>query len=244
MTWRNRLRLWGGLVVLVVVVAALTLVVNQRSRQAFSSNAQVAASRSTVGSEYGGVVVRQLAEEGDEVALGQELFTISSIDLQRDLANGLQPVSTQSYRIDGARGRVTFVAPMAGTLTELEAEQDTFLAAGDMATVTAGGTQYVTAEFRLTPDQYGRIRVGGDARVELPSRSRMSATVSHVSVQTSEGIAVTTVELSVPHLASESLTSLNQPGSPVSVTLTLADSGVLAGPTDSFMDFLHRVGVR
>jgi multidrug resistance efflux pump len=244
MTWRNRLRLWGGLVLVIVVVAALTLVVNQRSRQAFSSNAQVAADRSTVGSAYGGVVVHQYAENGDEVELGQELFTISSLDLQRDLSNGLQPISTRTYRIDDARGRVTFLAPMAGTMTDLKAEQGTFLAAGDMATITAGGTQYVTAQFRLTPDQYGRIRVGGEARIELPTRSRMSATVTNVSVQTSEGVAVTTVDLSVPSLESESLTSLNQPGSPVSVTLTLADAGVLAGPTDSLMDFLHRVGVR
>jgi hypothetical protein len=244
MTWRNRLRLWGGLLVVIAVVAALTLVVNQRSRQAFSSNAQVAADRSTVGSEYGGVVVQQYAEEGEEVERGQELFTISSLDLRRDLSNGLQPVSTRSYRIDAVRGRITFLAPMSGTLTDLKAEQDTFLAAGDMATITAGGTQFVTALFRLTPDQYGRIRAGGAARIELPTRNRMSATVSHVSVQTSEGVAVTTVDLAVPGLESESLTSLNQPGSPVSVTLTLADSGVLAGPTDSLMDFLHRIGVR
>ncbi len=244
MTWRNRLRMWGGLVLVVAVVVALTLVVNQRSRQAFSSNAQVAADRSTVGSEYGGVVVEQYVEAGDDVEVGQKLFTISSLDLQRDLSNGLEPVATSSYLIDGARGRVTFLARMAGSLTDLKAEQGTFLFGGDMATITAGGTQFVTAQFRLTPDEYGRIRIGGTARVELPTRTRMSATVSDVSVETSEGVAVTTVELSVPRLRSESLSSLNQPGSPVSVTLTLADSGVLAGPTDSLMDFLHRVGVR
>ena len=159
MTWRNRLKLWGGLVVVVAVAAALTLVVNQRSRQAFSSNATVMAARSTVGSEYGGVVVGQYADRGDQVDVGQELFTVSSVDLQRDLANGLQPVSTGSYEIDAERGRVTFLAPMSGTLTDLKAEQGSFLGAGDMATITADGTQYVTAQFRLTPDQYGRIRV-------------------------------------------------------------------------------------
>ncbi|WP_104107011.1 HlyD family efflux transporter periplasmic adaptor subunit [Nocardioides sp. 616] len=244
MTWRNRLRLWCGLLLVVGVVAALTLVVNQRSRQAFSSNAQVGAELSTIGSEYGGVVVEQYAEKGDEVELGQELFTISSLSLKRDLSNGLESISTRAYEVDAREGRVTFLAPMAGTLTDLKAERGTFLAAGEMATITAGGTQYVTAQFRLTPEQYGRIRIGGEAQVELPSRSRMPATVSDVSVQTSEGVAVTTVELAVPRLESESLASLNQPGSPVSVTLTLADSGILAGPTDSLVQFLHRVGVR
>ena len=244
MTWRNRFRLWFGLIVVVAVVAVLTLVVNQRSRQAFSDDAQVAARQAVVGSEYGGVVVHQYVEPGDDVTQGQQLFTISSLDLQRDVANGLKPVSTTSYRIDAVHGQVTFVAQMAGTVTDLRAEQGTFVAAGDMATITAGGTQYVSAQFRLTPDQYGRIRIGGKADVELPNRTRMAASVSDVSVETSQGVAVTTVELAVPRLQTTSLTSLSQPGSPVSVTLTLADSGILAGPTDDFMQFLHRVGVR
>jgi multidrug resistance efflux pump len=244
MTWRNRLRLWGGIVVVLAVVAVLTLLVNQRSRQAFSDDAQVAARQSTVGSEYGGVVVQQYVSTGEEVQPGEKLFTISSLDLQRDVANGLQPVSTASYQIDAVHGQVTFLAQMGGTLTDLEAEQGTFVPAGDMATITAGGTQYVSAQFRLTPDQYGRIRIGGPADVELPNRTRMAASVSDVSVQTTHGVAVTTVELKVPSLQNASLTSLSQPGSPASVTLTLADSGLLAGTTDQFQTFLHRIGVR
>jgi len=244
MTWRNRFRLWFGLILVVAVVAALTLVVNQRSRQAFSDNAQVSALQSVVGSEYGGVVVDQYVEQGDVVTKGEKLFTISSLDLQRDVGNGLKPVSTTSYQIDAAHGQVTFVAQMAGTVTDLKAQQGTFVAAGDMATITAGGTQYVTAQFQLTPDQYGRVRIGGQADVELPNRTRMPGSVSDVSVETSRGVAVTTVKLAVPRLRTTSLNSLSQPGSPVSVTLTLADSGVLAGPTDQFLGFLHRVGLR
>ena len=30
----------------------------------------------------------------------------------------------------------------------------------------------------------------------------------------------------------------------MAVTLTLEDEGVLAGPTDTLMEFLHRAGVR
>lgn len=244
MTWPNRLRLWGGLILVVAIVAVLTLLVNQRSRQAFSDDAQVAARQSTVGSEYGGVVVRQYAQSGDVVQAGQKLFTLSSLDLQRDVANGLQPVSNASYRIDAVHGQVTYLAQMTGTLTDITAEQGTFVAAGDMATITAGGTQYVTAQFRLTPDQYGRIRIGGKADVQLPNRSRLSGTVADVAVETSQGVAVTTVDVAVPKLRATALTSLSQPGSPVSVTLTLADAGVLSGPTDQFQDFLQRIGVR
>ena len=244
MTWRNRLRLWAGTVMVVAVVAALTLVVNQRSRQAYTDQAQVVAENAAVGSAYGGVVVQQNVEQGDEVRTGQELFTLSSQDLRRDLANGLDPTSTRFLKIDAQRGRATFLAPMSGTVTALRAELGAYVAAGDVATVTAGGTQYVTAQFRLTPDEYGRLRIGADARVELPSRERMGGRVRDLAVKTVDGVAVTTIDVEVPRLQGESLTSLNQPGSPVQVTLTLADSGLLAGPTDELMTFLHRVGVR
>ncbi len=244
MTWPNRLRLWGGLILVLALVAVLTLLVNQRSRQAFSDDAEVGARQSTIGSEYGGVVVAQYAQPGQVVHTGDKLFTLSSLDLQRDVANGLKPVSTNSYSIDARHGQVTYLAQMDGTLTDLKAQQGSFAAAGDMATITAGGTQYVTAKFRLTPDQYGRIRIGGPADVQLPNRSRLAATVSDVSVETAQGVAVTTVELAVPRLRTASLTSLSQPGSPVSVTLTLADAGILSGPTDKFREFLQRIGVR
>jgi multidrug resistance efflux pump len=244
MTWGNRFRVWGGIVVIVAVVAVLTLVVNQRSRQAFSDNAEIAAQQSTVGSEYGGVVVRQYVEQGDVVGDGDPLFTVSSLDLQRDASNGLKPVSTSSYRIDATRGQVTFLSPAEGTVTALNAEQGTFVSGADMATITASGTQYVTAQFRLSAGEYGRIRIGGAADIELPNRDQLSGTVREVTVQTSGGVAETTVAVSVPDLRTRDMSSLNQPGSPVSVTLTLSDSGVLAGPTDALMGFLHRTGVR
>ena len=158
MTWPNRLRLWGGLILVLALVAVLTLLVNQRSRQAFSDDAEVApgsprSARSTAASSW-----RSTPQSGQVVHAGDKLFTLSSLDLQRDVANGLKPVSTSSYTIDAKHGQVTYLAQMDGTLTDIKAQQGTFLAAGDMATITAGGTQYVTAKFRLTPDQYGRIR--------------------------------------------------------------------------------------
>ena len=244
MTWHNRLRLWGGLVLVVAVTAALTLVVNQRSRQAYSSDAQVRADSASVSSVYGGVVVEQEVERGDAVKEGDVLLTLSSPDLRRDVANGLNPVSTTFHDVDAKKGLVTVLAPMSGTVTDLQTEVGSFVPAGDFATLTAGGTQFVTAQFQLTPDQYGRIEVGGQAQVELPNRQRMPGSIADVAVRTSQGVAVTTVEVDVPELRSDDLTSLNQPGSPVAVTLTLADEGVLAGPTDRFMEFLHRAGVR
>jgi multidrug efflux pump subunit AcrA (membrane-fusion protein) len=245
MSWRNRLRLGTGFALVLLVVATLTLVVNQRARQAFSMNARVVASQHHVGSDYGGVVVDQFVEIGDEVRAGDKLFTVSSLGLQKDLSNGLDPVSTKAYDIQRDRGLVTYRATVDGTVRALIALEGSFVAGGDdMAEITAGGTQYVTAEFTLPPKDYARIVAGGDAQVELPNRDTVPGSISRVSVETSGGIANATVEVVAPALRGRELDAFNQPGSPVSVTLTLEDEGVLAGPTDMLMEFLHRAGVR
>ena len=51
MTWSNRLRLVGGLLVVVLVCAALTLVMNRRLSQATSSTATIRAEVLDVGSD-------------------------------------------------------------------------------------------------------------------------------------------------------------------------------------------------
>ena len=201
MSWRNRIRLVAGLVVVLLVVATLTLVVNQRARQAFSMNARVVADQYHVGSDYGGVVVQQYVEIGDDVRAGDKLFTISSLGLQKDLTNGLDPVSTEAYVIDRDRGLVTYRATVDGTVTTLNALEGSFVGGGDdMAEITAGGTQYVTAEFTLPPKDYARIVTGGDAQIELPNRETVPGSISRVSVETTGGIANTTVEVAAPAL--------------------------------------------
>ena len=79
MTWTNRLRLFVGLLAVIALVAALTLVVNQRARQAVSLTATIGAdtlpwwARRTAAPWW-----TQHVAHGDTVETGQELFTISA----------------------------------------------------------------------------------------------------------------------------------------------------------------------
>lgn len=245
MTWGNRLRLVLGVVVVLVVCAALTLVVNQRERQAFSANATVEAVQYQVGSDYGGIMVEQFVEPGDEVLEGDELFTVSSFSLQKDLSNGLEPVSTAAYEVRPETGLVTYLASADGTLEDFETRQGGYLAGGEtIAVITQQATQFVEAQFQLQPVDYARIRVGGRADVELPDRETLRGTVSSISAQAADGIAYATVLVAVPDLRSPRYAAFSQPGSPVAVTLTLHDDGILAGPTDTLLQFLQRVGIR
>jgi multidrug resistance efflux pump len=245
MTWANRLRLWAGILLVVAVTIGLTLVVNQRERQAFSSNATVEAVQYQVGSDYGGIMVDQYVEPDAEVREGEKLFTISSFALQKDLANGLEPVSTSAYDLDAKTGLVTYLASADGTLADFEARQGGYVPGGEtMAVITEEDTAYVEAQFRLEPVDYARIQIGSRADVELPNRQVLRGKVSAISVETSDGVAFTTVQIEAPELRADDLSAFAQPGSPVAVTLTLNDDGILAGPTDTLMEFLHRVGVR
>lgn len=245
MTWGNRFRLLLGVVVVLAACAVLTLVVNQRERQAFSSNATVEAVQYQVGSDYGGIMLDQSVEPGAEVRQGQELFTVSSFSLQKDLANGLEPMSTEAYDVDPETGLVTYLASADGTLEQIEARQGGYVPGGEsIAVITQDDTQFVEAQFRLEPVDYARVVVGGRADVELPNRTTLVGRIREISVETTDGIAHATVQVEVPALHSERYAAFAKPGSPVNVTLTLQDDGVLAGPTDSLMDFLHRVGIR
>jgi multidrug resistance efflux pump len=245
MTWGNRLRLFIGILAVLLVCGVLTLVVNQRERQAFSSNATVEAVQYQVGSDYGGIMVDQFVEPGTAVGEGDRLFTVSSFSLQKDLANGLDPVSTEAYELDARTGLVTYLASADGTLEDFDARQGGYIPGGEtVAVITQDDTAFVEARFRLQPVDYARIRVGGRADVELPSREVLRGKVSAISVETADGIAYATVQVDVPRLRSDEYAAFSQPGSPVAVTLTLHDDGLLAGPTDEFLQFLHRIGVR
>lgn len=245
MTWGNRFRLLLGMLVVVAVVAALTLVLNQREREAFSSNGEVVAVQYALGSDYGGIMVNQYVQSGDDVVRGQELFTVSSAALQKDVENGLEPESTDAYELDPRTGRVTYVASSDGTLSELDTREGGYVPGGQtVAVITQRGTESVTAQFKLDPVDYGRIEIGGRADVELPNRATLTGEVSDISVEAQDGLAMTTVLVDVPRLSDPAHHAFAQPGTPVAVTLTLRDDGVLAGPTDAMLQFLHRIGVR
>ncbi len=246
MTWINRLKLWGGILGIAALVFSLTVLFNQRQSQVASISAAVDAPASVVGSSYGGVVTDLYVKEGDNVTAGQELFTLSSLQLQQDVGNGLKPGSTEAYSINTKKGTITYLAVSDGYVASIDAEPGTFLASGSaMARVVADGQRTVTAQFQLDPTDYGRVEQGASARVVLPNNQVVAGTVAGVQVKTNDkGDPITYVTIASDELTNPELVTLTRLDTPVTAIMDLRDDGWLAGPSESMLAFFTKIGLR
>lgn len=245
MTWTNRFRLFGGILGVLLIVAVLTLIFNQRQTKATSLTATVAADSYDVGAAYGGTVIKQYVKDGDVVAKGQKLFTINSVPLQQDLSNGLQLQNSDAYDYDKKAGTLTYKATVAGQITDLQAKLGNSLGTGaPFATISIVNSQYVDAKFLLSPGDYARIEKGAAVDIVLPNNQIISGTVTTIVVTTDQSKALTDVRVDSKALSGAALANVNQAGTPVTASVHLRDDGPLAGVSDMTFAFLRQIGVK
>jgi multidrug resistance efflux pump len=246
MTWSNRLRLFLGLIAVVLVVAGCTLVFNQRQTAVTSMSASVQAQEYAVGTDYGGTVTREYVEEGDRVAVGDKLFQVQSLQLQQDIDNKvISPDDKNAAYTLGADGLMTFTAAVAGTMSNIGVKAGGYVQSGtQLATIDRANSLFVSSNFILTPRDYERISRGASVDLQLPNTTVLVGTVRKVSVETDvTGQAKTTVEVSSPELRDGAYSGLTAPGTPIDATLHLRDDGPLAGVSDGFHGFMRQIGL-
>lgn len=232
MTWRTRIRLGVGLIVVLAVAAGLTMLLNARNGMVDGRSAALAAESFPVGTDYSGTVTEQLVQLGDTVTAGQPLFELESGALQRDLAQGLVDPTAVPYRIRDD-GTLVLVATDAGRVDSLVYAVGSFVPANSViATVQRAGSLYIEAEFLLTPQDYGRLAPDAVLDVVLPSNQQVVATVSRVQVETVDGTARTRVVAYSPDLAAATADGLFAVGTPVSATLHLRNDGPVTDATE------------
>ena len=245
MTWTNRLRLLGGLVGVFALVAALTLIFNQRQTEATSLTATVGSDQYVVGAAYGGTVTKQFVKDGDVVTKGQKLFTIQSVPLQQDLANGLEISNSAAYDVNTETATLTYKATVDGQVGDLRAKLGNSLGSGDdFARISVTNSQYVQAQYLLSPGDYGRVTEGAAVSILLPNNQTLQGTVTTIEVATDTAQARTDVRVDSPELKDAALGNLAKPGTPVVATLELRDDGPLAGVSDATFSFLRQIGLK
>lgn len=244
MTWRSRLKLFVGLVVVFALAAGLTVIFTQRQNRIVSVSASIEAERYPVGIDYGGTLVDSfVSEEGQRVAEGDVLFTLQSPSLQADLAEGLLKPETVAYSVSDD-GMITLTAAVAGSVRDVTTQPGSFVQAGQvLATIDRAGSLFVVALFDLTGRDYSRIADGADVEILLPNQARVDGTVSSIDVQTVDGHAETTIRVTSSALADGAYNELVSAGTPVTATVALTQDGLLAGVVDGFLDFLQKIGL-
>jgi len=243
MTWGIRLRLFAGVVGVIVLVGALTLLFNQRQNQVTSFTGSVAADTYEVGADYPGTVIAQDVEVGDRVRVGQRLFVIRSLQLREAIRNGLEVSDSEAYKVNGLTGTISYYAVSDGLVQKLKARVGNSLGSdGSLATIAAD-VRFVEADFKLVPRDYARVQVGSPAKIRLANDEVILGQVTSVGSATGELGTVSRVRVDSEALAAASA-ALRNPGAPVSVTVMLEDTGPLAGVQDAVKDLLLKVGLR
>ena len=228
MTWSTRLRLFFGILVIVVLVGALTIALSHRKGEATADSASVSAIDYSVGSDYGGTVVDQHVEAGDLVREGDPIATIQSNDLSRDLAEGI-PVSSSDVFDINDDGTILVKSSVTGIVREVDAQAGAFATAGGaVATIADLDSLSVTAEFRLSPTDFARIYSGADALVTLPDDAELEGVVESVEATTVDGDAIAIVEVDIDESEYGNHDGLLAPGTPVAATMSLRNEDALA----------------
>jgi multidrug resistance efflux pump len=238
MNWRTRLRLLIGLVLVLGLVAVLTVQVNNRRGQAISQSATLQTERVSVGTDFAGVVTRQLVHSGDAVTAGQVLFEIDSAELAARTAAG-QPVPTAAY-FDIVGGRsVRIKATAAGNVGSIEFAEGAFVPSNTvLAWVDRTDARYVDATFKLSAGDYARLPRDAAVMILLPSGQEVAARVADVSVQGIGGEALTVIRADGPALSQATDASIFAPGTPVSARLTLKNDNFVTRAAAAVKGFL------
>ncbi|GAA4555843.1 hypothetical protein [Pseudonocardia xishanensis] len=232
MTVARRFRLVLGILVVLLVAAYLTMLLNARNGRVDGTSASLAAENYPVGTDYSGTVTAQLVRIGDDVRVGQPMFELQSATLVRDLAQGLIDPARVPYTIkDGNtmvitatdQGRVEGVSYAVGSFVPANSE---------LATVQRAGSLYVEAEFVLTAPDYARLPPNATIDVLLPNNDTVRAQAGRVRVSTENGEARTVVQAFSPELGDATSDGLFAVGSPVQATLHLRNDGVVTDVTD------------
>lgn len=241
MTWGNRFKLFVGLLLVLLVVAAGTLVFNQRQTQVTSTSAEIGAQHFDVGTDYGGIVTDAFVKVGDRVSEGQRMFEVHSLQLERDISQGAISPAEASVGADGA---LVVRASTSGVVSKIDLGEGSFASTGSvLATIDADGSLYAQAEFVLTPRDFGRIESGASVALQLPDGREISGTVADITVQTVEGDAHVTARVDAKSLTSATSDPLVKPGTPLVATLHLRNDGPLAGAHDALSDFAAKIGL-
>lgn len=240
MTWANRFKLLVGILAVLLIVAAATLLFNQRRTEVASTSGAINAAELAVGTDYGGIVTESYVDRGDTVSAGDALFLVSSLRLEQDVSTGAVSAAGADVQEDGS---VLLRAGATGVVSAIDIAEGSYAGPGSvLATIDEDNTLFADLEFVLTPRDFGLVEPGAVVELRLPDERVLLGTVTDMTVETIDGAAHVSMRADSDALDAEQ-GGLIQSGTPLEATLHLRDDGPLAGVEDTMRDLADRIGL-
>lgn len=238
MTWANRARMLFGVIVVIVIVGALTIVFSQRKGETLSSSASIEALSYPVGTDYAGSVVEQFVEAGDTVAVGDPIATVQSNALMKELDDGSTVASSEVYDVHDD-GTLTVKSTVDGVVSRILILQGGYASAGStIAEISATTPLFVSAEYVLDPKDFARVYEGAKVALELPNSEVILGKVESFEVETVDGQAQAVVRITSEKLVFGESGGLIAPGTPIEAEMKLRNDDPLARGIGSLRDFV------
>lgn len=224
MNFLTRVKYLFGLLLVVGVVAALTMTMNDRISTVHDVSATVRTDDYSIGTPYAGMVVERDVDVGDRVSKGDRMFVVQSTALASDIQNDALEPRKSPYDIRH-EDRIVIRATAAGKVADVQPIEGAFVPAdATLARVQEQGSSFVQADFRLTPKQYALMRRADEVTVRLPDERSVRADIDRITVHTDGHQAATRVRAVSPVLDNHGIFAS---GTPVSVDVTLRKDGLV-----------------
>lgn len=183
----GRIRFFIGIVMVILIVAALAVYLNIQMSTASSSKARIEADTSSVGVNYTGLVREQFVEEGSTVKKGTTLFEIDSSSLKQDLSDKKVTEESLPFDIDPKTQNILLKANEDGVIKEIKYQSGSFIPSGSViATVNTSSSLHVVANFTLSPPDYARINRDSSVKIKLPDNSTAYADIFDVRLMNNQ----------------------------------------------------------
>jgi len=241
MNFTSRLRFILGIFIVVCIVLALSIYLNNMMSMSNSSKAELAADSTTVGTDYAGLVVKQNVEVGDKVRKDEVLFEIQSTQLNSDLTNRSVTAASLPFSIDPVTNYIQLKAVDDGVVEKIFYKTGSYAPAGGIvASINTVGSLYVTAHFRLSPPDYARINRENKIDIRLPDNSKLKATVFSISLVRDGDVVSTVVKARIKDAdMSDFRFSV---GTPVEATLQLNQDKFFQNVLNSIQQLFKPIG--
>ncbi|MBW3568888.1 HlyD family efflux transporter periplasmic adaptor subunit [Candidatus Parcubacteria bacterium] len=179
-----------GLIILALISATTFIFLDARSGVKVSQNSKISAEEYVVGSDYSGLITKQLVKKGDFIEKDRELLYIKSSKLLEDINAKRVNKKDLLYPISGDQ-QIIIKASQSGKVSEINYAEGSFVPANnDIMKITAAQDPFVIAEYQLSKNDFELLNEQTKMQVELPNGSVVTSPIDTISIQQASDLQI------------------------------------------------------